>query len=63
MMVERGWDAPREQVKLEPLAIRLDPFALRHRVMPRTVHIIGAGLAGLSAAVRLIGQGVRVHRL
>jgi hydroxysqualene dehydroxylase len=29
--------------------------------MPRTVHIIGAGLAGLSAAVRLIGQGERVH--
>jgi squalene-associated FAD-dependent desaturase len=26
--------------------------------MPRTVHIIGAGLAGLSAAVRLIGQGM-----
>jgi squalene-associated FAD-dependent desaturase len=29
--------------------------------MPRTVHIIGAGLAGLSAAVRLIGRGVHVH--
>ena len=29
--------------------------------MPRTVHIIGAGLAGLSAAVRLIGKGERVH--
>ena len=55
LMVERGWDAPRERVSLEPPAIPLDPFALRHRVMPRTVHIIGAGLAGLSAAVRLIG--------
>ena len=29
--------------------------------MPRTVHIIGAGLAGLSAAVRLASQGVRVN--
>ncbi len=29
--------------------------------MPRTVHIIGAGLAGLSAAVRLIERGVRVQ--
>ena len=29
--------------------------------MPRSVHIIGAGLAGLSAAVRLIAQGHRVH--
>ncbi len=29
--------------------------------MPRSVHIIGAGLAGLSAAVRLIGHGIHVH--
>ncbi len=29
--------------------------------MPRSVHIIGAGLAGLSAAVRLIGHGMTVH--
>jgi len=31
--------------------------------MPRTIHVIGAGLAGLSAAVRLAGAGhaVRVH--
>lgn len=29
--------------------------------MPRSVHIIGAGLAGLSAAVRLIEDGVRVQ--
>ena len=28
--------------------------------MPRTVHIAGAGLAGLSAAVRLIDRGFRV---
>jgi hydroxysqualene dehydroxylase len=28
--------------------------------MDRTVHIIGAGLAGLSAAVRLAGQGERI---
>jgi squalene-associated FAD-dependent desaturase len=29
--------------------------------MPRSVHIIGAGLAGLSAAVRLIGKGMSVN--
>jgi squalene-associated FAD-dependent desaturase len=29
--------------------------------MPNTVHIIGAGLAGLSAAVRSIERGARVH--
>jgi len=28
--------------------------------MPRTIHIIGAGLAGLSSAVRLAAQGTRV---
>ena len=60
-LVARGWHAPRERVSVGRVAIPLDPAALRHRVMPRTVHIIGAGLAGLSAAVRLIGRGVRVH--
>ena len=29
--------------------------------MPRVVHIVGAGLAGLAAAVRLVSRGVRVH--
>jgi len=29
-------------------------------MMPRLVHIVGAGLAGLSAAVRLVSQGMRV---
>jgi squalene-associated FAD-dependent desaturase len=38
----------------------LDPAALRDRLMPRTVHIIGAGLAGLSAAVDLASRGERV---
>src|SRR6201987_1919926 len=29
--------------------------------MPKTVHIIGAGISGLSAAVRLTSAGHRVH--
>jgi hydroxysqualene dehydroxylase len=29
--------------------------------MPKTVHIIGAGISGLSAAVRLVDQGYKVH--
>ena len=41
-------------------AIRLDPAPLRPRVMPGTTHVIGAGLAGLSAAVRLASAGKRV---
>ncbi len=28
--------------------------------MPRTIHVVGAGLAGLAAAVRLAGAGERV---
>ena len=29
--------------------------------MPKTVHIIGAGISGLSAAVRLSNAGLQVH--
>src|SRR5471030_2493215 len=43
-----------------PLAIPLDTPALRDRVMPRSIHIIGGGLAGLASAVRLTAQGERV---
>ncbi len=45
------------------LAIPLDIPALRDLVMNRSVHIIGAGLAGLATAVRLCAQGVRADRL
>ena len=41
-------------------AISPHTSAIRHRVMARLVHIVGAGLAGLSAAVKLASQGVRV---
>jgi squalene-associated FAD-dependent desaturase len=37
-----------------------DDFALRFHLMPRTVHVIGAGLSGLAAAVRLGERGERV---
>ncbi len=29
--------------------------------MPKTVHIIGAGISGLSAAIRLVDEGYKVH--
>jgi hydroxysqualene dehydroxylase len=38
----------------------VDHHALRLHLMPRTIHVIGAGLAGLAAAVRLAGRGVSV---
>src|SRR6185436_7402107 len=37
----------------ERVAAVLDRRAIRNHLMPRTIHIIGAGLAGLAAAVRL----------
>ena len=36
-------------------------LSLRFHLMPKTVHIIGAGLSGLSAAVRLANAGYSVH--
>ncbi len=38
----------------------LDAAALRDYLMPKLIHIIGAGLAGLAAAVRLSKSGARV---
>src|SRR5579871_1431333 len=35
--------------------------ALRIHLMPKTVHIIGAGISGLSAAIRLVDEGYKVH--
>ena len=52
-MIARGWSAPRARVQRVAAAAALDHPALRDHLMPRTVHIIGAGLAGLAAAVRL----------
>ena len=39
---------------------RSAPFLLSDFFMTRTVHIIGAGLAGLSAAIKLTGRGDNV---
>src|SRR5262249_56650716 len=36
-------------------------FSLRIHLMPKTVHIIGAGLSGLAAAVRLANANYQVH--
>ena len=55
-MVARGWSAPRRRVRVSQLAPHLDRVAPCVRLTRGTVHIIGAGLAGLAAAVRLAGR-------
>ena len=56
-LVARGFAPPRQPVRMSARAARLDPVALRADLMPRTIHIIGAGLAGLAAAVELAERG------
>src|SRR5262245_56024397 len=51
--------APRARAHLARPA-RVDPAALRIYLMPGTIHIIGAGLSGLAAAVELTAQGRNV---
>src|SRR5262249_56894048 len=41
-------------------AAAVDHHAARLYLMPRTVHVVGAGLAGLAAAVRLAARGTAV---
>ena len=59
-LVARGWSHPRRRDPPAALAAVVDHPAVRLHLMPRTVHVIGAGLAGLAAAVRLASRGARV---
>ena len=59
-LVARGFGSPRAPVRIGKPLLLVDAAASRDRLMPGTVHIIGAGLAGLAAAVRLTGRGVPV---
>ena len=59
-LIKRGWSAPRAPREgVEAAAVSDDP-ALRVHLMPRTVHVIGAGLSGLAAAIELSERGARV---
>jgi len=61
-LVARGFASPRAPVRHSRLNLLL--ILLRQPgVMARTIHIIGAGLAGLSAALKLSarGESVFVH--
>ena len=53
-MTRQGWHAPRAAREDRPRASSLDASRRQILLMPRPVlHIVGAGLAGLAAAVRL----------
>ena len=53
LLVARGFAAPRTPVRLNKLGPHRHSSSLRIDLMQKTVHIIGAGISGLSAAVRL----------
>ena len=59
-LIARGWSPPRDTRPHPASAAPVDHHAERLHLMARTVHIIGAGLAGLAAAVTLAGQGANV---
>ena len=55
-LMARGWAPPRAPLKLGKLKLAADRRALLPGMSGAKVHVIGAGLAGLSAAVEL-GRG------
>ena len=59
-MVADGFEPPRQRAKASRLRIVSAPSALRRHMNGRIVHVIGAGVAGLSAAVRLVEAGLSV---
>ena len=61
LLVARGFAAPRAPVRVNKMAKHRHPSPLRDHLMQKTVHIIGAGISGLSAAVRLANANYRVH--
>ncbi len=58
-LTARGWSPPRDRIRIPRPRLLWIIAALRIHLMTRTVHVIGAGLAGLAAAVRLAGRGER----
>ena len=59
-LIARGWSAPRARRQARQAPDRADPDPQFPRMTARAVHVIGAGLAGLSAALRLAQAGERV---
>ena len=61
LLIARGFAAPRTPVRVSKMAKHRHSPSLRVHLMQKTVHIIGAGISGLSAAVRLANAGFSVH--
>ena len=61
LLLARGFAAPREPVRVHKMGEDRHPSPLRDHLMQKNVHIIGAGISGLSAAVRLANANYRVH--
>ncbi len=61
LLLARGFAAPARAGARDKTHQARHPVPLRTHLMPKTVHIIGAGLSGLSAAVRLSNAGLAVQ--
>ena len=61
LLIARGFAAPRAPVRVNKSGKDRHPPSLRVHLMQKTVHIIGAGISGLSAAVRLANANCQVH--
>ncbi len=61
LLVARGFAAPRTPVRLNKMARIAIVLRYALDLMQKTVHIIGAGISGLSAAVRLANANFKVH--
>ena len=57
LLPSAGFSAPRKPVRVGTLRQARHPPALRVHLMQRTIHVIGAGVSGLAAAVRLANAG------
>ncbi len=60
LLVARGFALPARRYALNKIA-KLAHSSLRFHLMTKNVHIIGAGVSGLAAAVRLANAGYKVH--
>ncbi len=61
LLIARGFSPPRAPVRTRQSVKNSHSCPVRIFLMTKTVHIIGAGISGLSAGVRLANAGLTVH--